>query len=141
MGIKVKLTFFTPQVVKAMKDGAARQMAEAVNEVRNETLKTLSGSRKADPSRMYFVPGTKKLYQASSPGEPPAAPTGALRQSIKTEIEHKLGVIVGSVGTRLKKGKRLEFGDRRLKPRPWLRISFLKAEGKIKDILGGRWFR
>ncbi len=138
MGIKVSIVSFLPQVVKAMNAGAMRQMKEAVNEVRNVTVETLSGSR---TGRQYFVPGTKKLYTASAPGEPPAAPTGALRQSIKTEIEVKLGVIIGAVGTRLKKGKKLEFGDRKIKPRPFLRVSFEKAEPEVKSILGEKWIK
>ncbi len=141
MSIKVTIVSYLPQATKAIRDGAMKQMHKAVNEVRNVTLETLSGSRKPDPSRIYKVPGTNRLYQASSPGEAPASPTGALRQSIKTEIEEKLGVIIGSVGTRLKKGKKLEFGDSRIKPRPFLRKSFEKAEGEVKSILGQKWIK
>ncbi len=138
MPAKVELKFYIKEASRKIKDSALDKMAEAVNLLRNTTVETLSGNR---TGRVYRVPGTRKTYRASSPGEPPAVASAELRQSIKTEIESKRGVIVGQVGTELKKGAMLESGTRNMKPRPWLRKSFEKAEDEIKDILGERWFR
>ncbi len=137
MGIKLSLTSHIPEVVREMEQAADRKMHEVVNEVRNITLDTLSGSRSGE---MYKVPDTRKDYQASAEGEAPASATGGLRQSVKTEVESKGKKVTGSVGTELEYGKHLEIGTSRMKPRPWLRRSFEKASPKAKDILGGKWF-
>ena len=50
----------------------------ASNELRNAALLVLRGQRSG---RRYKVPGTKKYYTASAPGEPPAVRTGTFRNS------------------------------------------------------------
>ena len=50
----------------------------ASNELRNAALLVLRGQR---GGRRYRVPGTKRYYTASAPGEPPAVRTGAFRLS------------------------------------------------------------
>lgn len=146
MGVKVKLVFHTAEVIKTIDDTASKRMVEAVNAVRSQTLETLSGSRSG---RTYYVPGTKRTYTASAPGEPPAQVTGALRQSIKTSVEGEGKTVIGKVGSDLPYAARLEFGFRdtdslgrryNMAPRPWLRPSFEKSLGKIKSILGSKWF-
>ena len=138
MGTQVKLVFHTVEVIRAMEQAASKKMAEATQAVRTETLNTLSGSRSG---RTYYVPGTHKEYTASSPGQPPAQATGRLRQSVKTSIEgHGLNII-GKVGTDLDYGKCLEYGTKNMAARPWLRISFEKAESTVKGILGSLWFK
>lgn len=134
---KVTLKFHTDKVVKAMDDAASQKMLMAVNEVRNVTLETLSGSRHG---RTYKVPGTQRLYTASAPGEAPAQATAGLRQSVETKIEGKGMEVIGTVGTDLEYGRPLEFGTKRMAARPWLKPSFEKAIPKIKAIFGGRWF-
>ena len=133
MGAEVKLVFHTEEVIHSMEQAASKRMAEAVNEVRNTVLETLSGDRSG---RTYKVPGTGRTYTASAPGQPPAQATSGLRQSIKFSVEKEAGAVVGKVGTDLKYGKRLEFGfmgvdslGRRYNtaPRPWLKVSFEKS--------------
>ena len=66
-------------------------------------------------------PGSGRFYgahQASSPGEPPAAITGALRDSARYRWLTADTIRV-SVGT--KYAKWLEFGTRDLAPRPFFR--------------------
>lgn len=131
----VMLKTFFKEASKAISDNASRKMLEAVNKVRNQTLETLSGQRSG---RTYYVPGTKRTYTASSPGQPPAIATSDLFKSIKTSIEGKGDEIIGKVGTDLEYGKYLEFGTKKMAARPWLKISFDKAG--VKAILGGKWF-
>ena len=140
MGIDVTFKSNIPEIIKKMDSTARARMNEAVQEVRNKTLVKLSGSRKDDPERMYRVPGTKKLYQASSPGQPPAQATGELRQSIKGEVKQEGKQVVGRVGTPLKYGNMLEFGTVNMAARPWLRKSFEEAEAKVKEIYTRIWF-
>jgi HK97 gp10 family phage protein len=70
----------------------------------------------------------------SKPGEPPRVQTGTLRRSITHEIHPILPI--GRVGTNVKYGKFLEFGTRRMAPRPWLRLALAKSRDKIKRIMG-----
>ena len=137
MAVETRLVLHTREVVKSIEDAAAKRMAEATNVVRNEVLVTLSGKC---TGRVYLVPGTKRKYIASAPGEPPAQATSGLRQSIKTRMESRGKQLLGFVGTEEKHGKRLEFGTKKMKARPWLRISFEKALNEVKAILSKEWF-
>ena len=137
MGIETKLVFHTREVTKAIDDAASKKMAEATQSVRTQVLETLSGSRKG---KTYYVPGTKRTYTASSPGEPPATATAELRQSVKVAVEGEGKKVIGMVGTDKIQGKMTEFGTVNMDARPWLRISFEKAQEKVKSILGSRWF-
>jgi hypothetical protein len=118
---------------KKLKGSSLEKMQKATQAVRTETLKTFQGNRSG---RVYRVPGTKKTYIASSPGEAPASATGTLRQHIRTEITVEGRAIVGGVGTDVKYGPWLEFGTVNILPRPWLRPSFERAEEEVKKILG-----
>lgn len=134
--------------INKIKGDSFERMVKAVNAVRNETLKTLSGNRSG---RTYFVPGTKTTYIASSPGEPPAVATGQLKQNVTTSIEGAGKTTTGYVGIRGDAINKvtgdnvgeyaicLEFGTKKMSPRPWLKPSFEKSEPKLKDILGGTW--
>lgn len=136
MATRVKLVFHTKEVVKSLENAASKRMAEAVNAVRNQTLETLSGSRSG---RTYRVPGTRRTYTASAPGQPPAVATAELRQSISTSVGGEGRTVIGHVGTDKIQGKMTEFGTRNMKPRPWLRISFEEALPKVKSILSRKW--
>lgn len=144
MSGKFTLKMNIPKVIRTIEDGAAKRMLIAVNEVRNVTLETLSGPRtlrrkKSGKPLRYYVPGTHRLYTPSAPGEAPAQATSGLRQSVKQKVEVLGHVIIGTVGTDLRYGKRLEKGTRYMAARPWLRKSFDKAKGRVKAILSGRW--
>jgi len=136
MATRVKLVFHTKEVVKSLENAASKRMAEAVNAVRNQTLETLSGPRSG---RTYRVPGTRRTYTASTPGQPPAVATAELRQSISTSVGGEGRTVIGHVGTDKIQGKMTEFGTRNMKPRPWLRISFEEALPKVKSILSRKW--
>lgn len=119
-------------------DKQLRTRAEiALQIARNEILETLSGDR---TGRVYRVPGTKRTYVASAPGEPPAVMLGHLRQEILTEIQETDTEIVAAIGSPLPYSLRLELGDSRMAPRPWLRPSLQRAVPKIQAKIGERWF-
>lgn len=136
MGAEIKLKFHTKKVVKSIEDAASKKMLEATNVVRTAVLEKLSGSRSG---RTYRVPGTRRTYTASSPGQPPAQATAQLRQTIQTSVEGVGRTLVGKVGTPLDYGKFLEFGTRNMGARPWLRKSFLESIDKVKSILSRKW--
>lgn len=136
MGAKVELVFHTKEVIRTIENMAFKRMLEAANEVRNTVLETLSGSRSG---RTYKVPGTRRTYTASAPGQPPAVATARLRQSVKTSIEVENRAVVGKVGTDLEYGKALEFGTKNMAARPWLKRSFDESMDKVKGIFGKKW--
>ena len=137
MGVEIVFKEHIDDVVRKVAGHAKERMHEAVQEVRNTTLETLSGARSG---REYRVPGTSVWYTASAPGEPPAVATSGLRQSVKDGIEKEGKAVVGFVGTEEKHGPMLEFGTSRMLPRPWLRPSFEKATQKVKEIFTRLWF-
>ena len=136
MGIEVVFTENISGVMKKVDETASKRMLEAVNAVRNVTLETLSGSRSG---RVYRVPGTKKTYQASAPGEAPAQQLGDLRKSVTGGLEKEGRNIIGYVGTGLDYGPMLEYGTSKMAARPWLRISFEKSLTEVRHIFTRRW--
>jgi len=99
--------------------------ASAANELTNATAFVLRGARSG---RRYLIPGTRRHYTASAPGEPPAVRTGAFRASFKAKqtIEDAGGndfnvhsstesdLMVGKYNL----GKLLEEGTPKMAPRP-----------------------
>jgi len=132
----IKLTFHNKEIIKNLEQEGVKRMLQAVNEVRNTTLETLSGNR---TGRTYRVPGTQRFYTASAPGEAPASATGELRQSVSTAVEGEGRTVVGYVGTNKIQGKMTEYGTRNMAPRPWLRVSFEKSLDAVKTILSRKY--
>jgi len=124
-------------VLKAFDAVADERIKEAANAVRNEAVKTLSGSRSG---RRYRVPGTRRTYTASAPGEPPAVRLGQLRSSVRFKITKSKKQIKAQVGTPLRYGAMLERGTRTTAPRPWLKPSFRQAKSEVERIFARRWF-
>ncbi|TBG37156.1 hypothetical protein ELG78_09255 [Rhizobium leguminosarum] len=68
-------------------------------------------------------------HQASAPGEFPKTDTGELVASLFFRVAaNKLSAFFG---TKLAKGKYLEFGTSRMRARPWLRPTFIALRDKI----------
>jgi len=133
---QVKVEMNTKKVMKSIDQTAAQRVIEASNEVRNTMLNTLSGNR---TGRTYRVPGTKRTYTASSPGQAPAQATSGLRQSIKASLEVIGRKVIGVIGTDLPNGIMLEKGTKKMAARPWLLVSLMKTMPKIKEILSRKW--
>jgi phage gpG-like protein len=88
------------------------------------------GSKRVDP-----VTGRKadriNTFR-SKPGEVPRVQTGVLRRSITHEMHDTLPI--GRVGTNVEYSKWLEFGTRRMKPRPFIRPSLMRVIAPIRTI-------
>ena len=65
-------------IMTDIRDQLRSRTYRASNELRNSALIVLRGQRSG---RRYKVPGRKKYYTASAPGEPPAVRTGTFRGS------------------------------------------------------------
>lgn len=101
---------------------------EAMEEMRDTAI---------DTSKTYG----KKGHHPSLPGNPPAVDTGTLRRSVTYQVDEN--ELVGYVGSNLKDppyGKFLEmaeYGNSKMKPRPWLKPATEKSMDKIREIMAG----
>ena len=126
--------------LKNMEREVAGRAYRASNELRSAALHVLRGSRSG---RVYRVPGTKKNYKASAPGEAPANRTGVFRMSwgphIRVEKQGKKYRCVSGIESNVKVGKYLlgdllENGTGRMEPRPYKDAVKERAMPKIKQI-------
>ena len=73
---------------------------------------------------------------ASAPGQPPAAQTGTLRRSVQIDDTNAKGDNpTARVGTNLAYGRYLEYGTKRIAPRPWLSTALRKTVGDIPGVM------
>lgn len=95
------------EIAKTVTTEVQRQMESrsyrAANELRNSALMVLRGQR---GGRRYRVPGTKRHYTASAPGEPPAVRTGTFRNSWQPTAQ----VVFGSYISRIESDARTDNG-------------------------------
>ena len=114
------------------------RLKQAANAARNITVKNLSGSRSGI---QYRVPGTKRMYTASAPGEYPATRLGELKGSVHWKLRgNALTGHDAILGTPLEYGAHLEKKHPMHGGREWLRPSLEQARPTVKTILGARWF-
>lgn len=117
----------------------------AANELRNAELLVLRGQR---GGRKYRVPGTKRYYQASAPGQPPAVRTGAFRLSWRPKASVVFGSYISRIESDLQVGSRrryvlgelLEKGTVKMSPRPYQDKILKKAEPEIVKIYSRNYF-
>ena len=142
------------EAMKALLADACRKVQEAVLLVERDVKSSMrlggrvaSGEmewqsytgRAGDERRRRVEKGTGKRAEkvgsyASKPGEVPRVQTGTLRRSITHEMHDTLPI--GRVGTNVIYGKLLEFGTRRMKPRPFMRPSLMRTLAAITAIFG-----
>lgn len=132
------------RVAQKISLGVRSRGMRAANELRNAAQLVLRGQRSG---RRYRVPGTKRYYTASAPGEPPAVRTGTFRAGWqpKQEVKSWVGTDVSvrsyiESGTKTDNGRYtlgsiLEDGTSRMAPRPYQEKIQQKALPKIKNIL------
>lgn len=133
---KITLEWHGEKVSKRIRDEATLRVTRAGEHLRTSVLETLSGSRHG---RRYRVPGTRRFYTASAPGEPPAVRLGRLRQSIRAKVEKRRAEVSSSVGTDLDYGDYLERGTSRMAPRPWLKRTFDEQQDELERIITEKW--
>ena len=117
----------------------------AANELRNAELLVLRGQR---GGRIYGVPGTKKKYQASAPGQPPAVRTGIFRLSWQPSAHVVFGSYISRIESSVQVGTKrsytlgelLENGTSKMAPRPHQDKILEKAEPEIVRIYSRNYF-
>lgn len=115
------------------------------NELTNATAYVLRGQRSG---RTYRVPGTRRNYTASAPGEPPAVRTGAFRGSWKRRVVKEGNVVKAITESDLRVGKKkyllgalLEEGTRRTAPRPYKKKVIDRAYPRAVKIYNEPYIR
>lgn len=111
--------------LKGVQKEVSQRAYRASNELRNAELYVLRGQRSG---KKYRVPGTRRKYTASAPGESPAVRTGVFRLSWGTHVHvEKNGThfrAVSAIESKERAGGRLlgemlENGTGRIAPRPY----------------------
>lgn len=125
-------------VTVSIKHEMERRSYPAANELRNASQLVLRGQRSG---RQYRVPGTKRHYTASAPGEPPAVRTGAFRLSWQPTARVVFGSYISRIESDLRTdngrytlGEILEDGTSRMAPRPYQDAILEKAKKPILRI-------
>ena len=121
-----------PEVKSSIRGGSQKNIRDATLEGLTAVNRKLR--RNSPTGEVYRVPGTKRLYRASAPGEPPANRTGGYANSFQPRYRNNEGII----GTKDKRGPWLEFGTRRMAARPHLRPALAGAARRLKSILSRR---
>ncbi len=131
------------EVVIKLRDTAIGNIRLSAVFLKGAIKQKLAGNRSG---RAYYVPGTKQLYTASAPGEPPASRLGDLKGAISHRINKKK--LEGFVGPKLlgeDPDKQypvwLEFGTPKgqMSPRPYMAPTFNEQKGKIVEIMKNGW--
>lgn len=126
--------------LKGVQKEVSQRAYRASNELRNAELYVLRGQRSG---KKYRVPGTRRKYTASAPGESPAVRTGVFRLSWGTHVRvEKNGThfrAVSAIESKERAGGRLlgemlENGTGRIAPRPYKQKVIDRALPKIKAI-------
>lgn len=136
-----KFEWFGDSVKAKLVGTAAKNVQLAGVYLKSKIKLKLSGNRSG---RVYRVPGTKTLYTASAPGEAPASRTGTLRNAIVMKVTKTVNTVAAHVGPK-KLGPDpgyafyLEFGTRKMSPRPFLRPVFKEEKGQVEFILKQGW--
>lgn len=141
--VSAKIENICKEVSLKISIGMRSRGYRAANELRNASQLVLRGQRSG---RRYRVPGTRRHYTASAPGEPPAVRTGAFRASwqpkqrvdvgtnnqvsVKSYIESRQRTDNGKYNL----GSMLENGNGKMAPRPYKEKVQEKAKPKIIEI-------
>lgn len=75
----------------------------------------------------------KRRHRASAPGQPPASDTGRLVNAISSRANRRAFTIAVVANT--KYAAALEYGTRRMRPRPFLRASLKEARPEIVRLV------
>jgi HK97 gp10 family phage protein len=98
----------------------------ATEAVKEELIRLIRSSPAS--GRTYRKGG--RTYRASRPGKPPASQTGKLVSSITTSYKG----VTGQVGINVFYGRFLEFGTKRIAPRPAAKLALRKKRSEIREM-------
>ena len=124
---------FKKQIKKRLTREAENEISKRLNKSARRVEGTAKESiqRGVKSGRIYTKRGIQ--HQASAPGEAPATNTGFLVSNItKTDIEKTGTALSIFVESKAPYSKFLEFGTRKMSPRPFLQPALEQNRNKIK---------
>lgn len=111
--------------------GAMRGVVEGIGIVERKAVDLILNTPKS--GRIYRRRGVE--HQASAPGEPPASDVGTLVNA------RRIDLIPESLAARLtftaKHAVYLQFGTRRMEPRPWADRAINETQGEVRAAILG----
>jgi len=116
---------------KSIESEVTQWLVIGANEIRNTIILSMRNTPKT--GRHYKVSKTGKPHIASSPGNAPAIRSGDLIRSIIFDAR-PWEVEVGSILEGYP--EYLEFGTKKMEPRPWLAPAVKKHEDEIVENVG-----
>lgn len=137
----VQVTDNTVKFLKAFENGMEENLLAATMLWHGGIQKELTGAKSG---RVYLVPGTKRKYTASAPGESPARRTGRLAQAMKYKVVNDEGIlgVDASYSTTGKKKVRvatyaewLEKGNSKMAARPFIKPAYSNnAQAILREL-------
>lgn len=124
-----KVMIDTIKVKGLAMDKAETSMRKAINYVWQVVDNKI---RQRGTGRVYRRGGIS--HQASSPGQPPATDTGALRLSMSQEITREGGDVVGRLTANSEYALALEKGTSKMAARPFLIPSLEQSKAVIRGL-------
>ncbi len=139
--IKPKVIWKGESVMASLRGTSLQNLREASIFLKGAVKETLSGNRSG---RVYRVPGTRRNYTASAPGEAPASRTGTLRNAISHAVNKaKLTAVVGPRLLGSDPNKQyplwLEFGTKKMAPRPYMVPTIQRNKDTVIQIMKDGW--
>jgi HK97 gp10 family phage protein len=126
----MSVEWFGDRVLAAVRAATVTGLVRGVEAVRSEAVSLITTGPKT--GRVYRRNGVS--HQASAPGESPASDTGNLASAISTGVD--AATLTGSVGFSASYAKHLEYGTRKMEPRPFARVAVIHKRDEIQaDIV------
>lgn len=134
LGVAVQMA--GEQVTELIKDKMQSRAVRVANELRNAELRVIRGQ---GHGRRYRVPGTRRMYTASAPGEVPAVRTGTFRRSWQPSSIMYGNVAISKLETNYtvnghNLGGMLENGTGKMAPRPHQEKILEEAKPRVLAI-------
>lgn len=123
------VTFSDAAIRGAIRRAVAQGVVAAAEAVRSEAVSLILDSAKT--GRVYHRRSVD--HQASAPGEPPASDTGRLVSSIRTNYRN--GGLVATISASTAYAAYLEYGTRKMAPRPFMRPALANKREEVEELL------
>jgi hypothetical protein len=130
MSTEITITFnHLPQLAAKVPQVVSAIVRKTAKDLQADAQDSMKGPKHG---RFYRSSKTGKPHRASAPGEAPAVDIGNLKGSISVEMEKPTLAIV-AVGANY--GVTLEYGSRKIAPRPYMRPAAEKARPAFIEAL------
>jgi len=127
----MSVKWFGPQMEAKVRRGMMKGVVIGIGIVEARALYLITQTKKN--GRLYRRRG--RLHRASAPGQPFASDTGNTVQQRTIELD--AGRLRATLIFRSKTAVWMEFGTRRVKPRPYARRALAETASQVRDAVLG----